>query len=162
MAGFCKPFIKKDVSDTYQCKTCEKWFPNPEWLKIHNRMYLGDTTHEDKEKDSLVEWLKFNTGGWTNPATVEDYFEVKEWIEKIDPNDPEYRKISLNFMQIGLDMKILKDIEDPFDREDINAIVAEHNSNLDELYISKIWGKIVALRQIAGKDSVPYQLVGGD
>ena len=153
MAGFCEPFGKKDVSDTYQCKTCKKWFPNPAWLKTHNRMYLGDTTHEDKEKDSLVEWLEFHTsynlaGGWTNPTTVEDYFEVKEWIEKIDPNDSEYRKISLNFMQMALDMKILKDTEDPFDREDINAIVTEHNSNLDELYTSKIWEKIGALRQL--------------
>ena len=43
-------------------------------------------------------------------------------------------------------MKILKD--DTFDREDINTIVTEHNSNLDELYTSKIWGKIVALRQL--------------
>ena len=138
--------VKKVVSDKYQCKTCEKWFPNPEWLKIHNRMYLGDTTHEDKEKDSLVEWLEFHTGKWTNPTTEEDYFKVKEWIEKIDSTDPEYRKISLNFMQIGLDMKILKDAT--FDREDINTIVTEHNSNLDELYTSKIWGKIVALRQL--------------
>lgn len=153
--------VKKVVSDMYQCKTCEKWFPNPEWLKIHNRMYLGDTTHEDKEKNSLVEWLEFHTGWWTNPTTKEDYFEVKEWIEKIDPNDSEYRKISLNFMQFGLDMKSLKDIT--FDREDINAIVTEHNSNLDGLYTSKIWEKIVALRQIAteGKDSVPDRLVGG-
>ncbi len=152
--------VKKVVSDTYQCKTCEKWFPNPEWLKTHNRMYLGDTTHEDKEKNSLVEWLEFHTGGWTNPITKEDYFEVKEWIEKIDSNDPEYRKISLNFMKIGLDMEILKDAT--FDREDITAIVTEHNSNLDELYTSIIWEKIVAERQIAGKDSAPDRLVGGD
>ena len=50
MAGFSKPFVKKDVSGQCPCKTCKIWFPSPEWLKTHNRMYLGDTIHEDKEK----------------------------------------------------------------------------------------------------------------
>ena len=64
-------------------------------------------------------------------------------------------------MNIVLNMKIHK--KPKFDREDINAIVTKHNSNLDELYTFKIWEKIVALRQIAteGEDSVPDRLVGG-
>ena len=47
-------------------------------------------------------------------------------------------------MNLGVDMQLLKD--NTFDREDINGIVTEHNSNLDELYSSKIWEKIIALQ----------------
>ena len=131
----------EDTSLEYQCETCKKWFPSLEWLKPHQRIYSEDTPHEDKAKDGLVEWLETHTGKWNKK---EDFFEVKDWIEKIDPSDPEYRKISTNFMEHGVDMKILKDVD--FNREHINEMVTDHNAKLDDLYTSKIWEKILNLR----------------
>lgn len=128
----------------YQCDTCKKWFPSPGWLKTHHRIYPEAGPHEDKEKDSLVEWLELNTGRWNEK---EDFFEVKEWIENIDPHDPEYKHIAINFMNFGVDMNLLKDTT--FERKDINTLVTAHNSKLDELYIYKIWEKILVVRSIA-------------
>ena len=101
----------EDTSLEYQCETCKKWFPSSEWLKTHQRIYSEDTPHEDKAKDGLVEWLETHTGKWNKK---EDFFEVKDWIEKIAPHDPEYRNISINFT------------------------VTDHNAKLDDLYTNLI------------------------
>ncbi len=131
-----------DTSFPYQCTTCKKEFPSLEWLKTHRRIYLKDGPHEDKAKDSLVEWLETHTGIWNKK---EDFFEVQDWIEKIDPDDPEYRSISITFMTLGVDMEFLQN-DTLLDREDINMLVTDHNSKLDALYSSKVWEKILILR----------------
>ena len=131
---------------TYQCNICKKGFKTAEHLTTHEYMYAGDKTHEDEAKDKLVEWLeKYHRKGQPF-AQKEAFFEVKDWIEKTDPNDPEYRNISTIFMQYGIDMELLKD-KTGLNREHITELVTEANPKLDDLYISKIWKKILILRQ---------------
>ena len=89
-----------------------------------------------------MEWLETHTGIWNKK---EDFFEVQDWIEKIDPDDPEYRSISITFMTLGVDMEFLQN-DTLLDREDINMLVTDHNSKLDALYSSKVWEKILILR----------------
>jgi len=127
------------MSLEYQCETCKNWFPSSEWLKTHQRIYFGEETHKDEEKDSLVDWLE----QWNNKEAL---FEVKNWIEEIDPDDPGYRNISIIFIQYGIDMEMLKD-KTLFNREHINDIVIKYDSKLDSLYTSKIWEKILILRE---------------
>lgn len=128
------------------CDACGQGFPSAASLITHKRMYAGGAPHKDAAKDSLVEWLeKYHRKG-QRFAQRESFFEVKDWIEKTDPKDPEYSNISTTFMQYGIDMEILKD-KTVFKRKDIRGLVTDHNSALDDLYTSKIWGKICILRQ---------------
>ena len=139
--------MEDDTTTKYNCTTCKKHFATAEYLTTHKRMFTGDKTHENEEKDGLVDWLeKYHRKGQPF-AQKEDFFEVKDWIENIDPNDPEYRKISTTFMQYGIGMDLLKD-NTVFNRDHINELVTEHNPKLDELYISKIWEKILILQQV--------------
>ena len=128
-----------------ECNTCKKGFKTAEHLTTHERMYAGDKIHEDEEKDKLVEWLeKYHRKGQPF-AQKENFFEVKDWIEKIDPADPEYRNLSTIFMQYGITIELLKDTE--LNREHITELITDHNQKLDDSYTSKIWEKILILRQ---------------
>lgn len=128
-----------------ECNTCKKGFKTAEHLTTHERMYDGDKTHEDEEKDKLVEWLeKYHRKGQPF-AQKENFFEVKDWIEKTDPDDPEYRNLSTIFMQYGITIELLKDTE--LNREHITELITDHNPKLDDSYTSKIWEKILILRQ---------------